>query len=93
MFSKLVNALNILFCTVLVFQLAGCGTLMKKKNPKVSAFENAEFKRDSAEYNSLANQELRAKKLAEEEAVAKAEAKMKKEESENKGEGQVKVEF
>lgn len=93
MFKKLVNTLNVLFCAVLIFNLVGCGIMKKEPNPKVSAAENAKFKRNSEEFNSLENQEFRAKKLAEEEAAEAAEAKNKEEESQDKGEGQVKVKF
>lgn len=91
--KKLGNTFCLLICAVLIVPLVGCGTLKKEPNPKVSASENAEFKRDSEEFNSLENQELRARKLAEEVAIKAAEIKSKKEEAQDEGEGQVKMKF
>ena len=78
---------------VLILQLVGCGTMKKEPDPNVSAYENAEFKRDGDVFNSKENQEIRAERLAEEEAVETAEAKKKAEEAQDKGEGQVKMRF
>ena len=83
----------LLVMPTLIFQLVGCGTMKKEPGPNVSAYENAEFKRDGEVFNNQENQEIRAQKLAEEEAKKAAEAKQKAEGAQDKGEGQVKVEF
>jgi|GEM_PF-3103458 len=83
----------LLVMPALILQLVGCGTMKKEPSPNVSAYENAEFKRNEDVFNSKENQEIRAKKLVEEEAIKAAEAKKKAEEAQDKGEGQVKLEF
>lgn len=83
----------LLVMPTLIFQLVGCGAMKKEPDPSVSAYENAEFKREGDAFNSKENQEIRAKELADKEAEAEAEVKRKRKKPKTKVKGKSRWSF
>jgi len=88
-----------IFTCFLLVAMAGFSFSQEQEEsrPDMSAYEhaneNAKFKRTWSFFNNKANKEMRAKRLAEQEAEEAAKVKKKMEEDEDKGEGQFKMKF